>query len=482
MLTNELMKSRIIIIPLAALLLSAAACRTAVPVASSKLELPGHFASPQDSNAAAISKALLFTDEHLVRLINTALQQNRDVLAAVQRIEVSRSSLRARRGALFPSVEVAATASGNRYGDYTMEGVGNYDTNLSGNIEEDQKAPLPFTPNYFLGLRSSWELDLWGKLRNLKKSAYLDMLASEQGRNLVITTLVADIASRYYELKALDANLAIIHRNIALQDSAVQIAVIQKAAGRTTELGVQQFRAQVIHTRSLELKMKQEIVRVENELNYLAGRFPQPVSRSGDFLEAAVPAVRLNGVPELVLGRRPDLRQAELELKASGADVAAAKAAMLPALNLSPFIGYNSFNSALLFRPGSLAYGVLGGIAGPLLNRSLLKGELLKSKALQRQALYRYEQKVLDAFRELETTLNNMSQLEQVFVLNLEEAQVLSAAVTTSNELYKVGYASYLEVITAQRNALEAAINAVETKKERYYATVNLYRAAGGGW
>jgi len=479
---NQLMSYKhIAIIP--AFLFLVAACKTTAPVAQrSGLELPGHFSTPQDSNAQALNKALLFTDEHLVGLVNTAVQQNRDVLVALQRIEVSRAYLKARKGALFPSVEATATASGTRYGDYTMEGVGNYDTNLSGNIEEDQKAPVPFTPNYFLGLRSNWEIDLWGKLRNQKRSAYLNMLASEQGRNLVITTLVADIASRYYELKALDASLEIIRRNIALQDTAVQIALVQKAAGRTTELGVQQFRAQLIHSRSQELKLQQEIVRVEYELNCLAGRFPQPVLRSKGFLEAELPAIRLNGIPELVLAKRPDLRQAELELKASGADATAARAALLPALTLSPFAGYNSFNSALLFHPGSLAFGVLGGLTGPLLNRSALKGEVLKTEALQCQALYHYEQKVLDAFREIETLLNNIMQLEKVFALNLEEAQVLSEAVTTSNELYKVGYASYLEVITAQRNAIDASINAVETRKNRYYAIINLYRATGGGW
>jgi outer membrane protein, multidrug efflux system len=465
-------------------LLAAASCKTPLPAGKqSSLVLPQQFTAAKDTaGAQAISKALVFPDTALVQLIDVAVKQNPDVLIAVQRIEAARSYLRLRKGALFPTVSVSAEASGTKYGDYTMEGVGNYDTNLSGNIDENQNAPVPFTPGYFLGLRSSWEIDLWGKLRQQKKSAYKTMLATEQGKNLVITTLVAEVASRYYELKALDAELEIIKRNVVLQDSAVQIAVVQKAAGRSTELGVQQFKAQLIRTRSLQLRTEQEIFRAEHELNFLAGRFPQAVPRSAGFLQDSLPHGYLPGLPSAVLERRPDLQQAALELEASGADVAAAKAALLPSLSIAPFVGYNAFNSALLFNPGSLAYGVAGGLVGPLLNRSALKGSILRAEAEKKQALHRYEKAVLGAFRELDVTLSNIDKLEQVFFLNMEEAGMLADAVVTSNELYRAGYASYLEVITAQRNALEAAINAIETRKNSYYALINLYRAAGGGW
>jgi multidrug efflux system outer membrane protein len=448
-----------------------------------EMPVPADFASNHSVHGDnTVSKSLVFTDPFLVQLIDIAVKQNPDVQIAMQRIEAARSFFRMRKGAMLPTVEAAANASAQKYGDYTMEGVGNFDTNLSGNISEDQKVPLPIVPYYFLGLRSSWEVDLWGKLRNQKHAAYMRLLGAGQGRNLVITTLVSEVAFRYYELLALDEELDILIKNLALQDSAVRIAEVQKEAGRANELGVQQFRAQLLRTRSLLVRTEQHITRTENELNYLLGRFPQPVARAKNFLEQPLPAPVIAGLPQDVMNRRPDVVQAEIELKASQADVAAAKAAFLPSLTLAPFLGYNAFNSSLLFNPGSLAYGVVGGLAAPLLNRSANKGNLGRAEAEKMEAYYRYNRIVINAFQEVQTTLSNMQNLRRIYDLNAQEAVVLSGAITTSNELFKAGYASYLDVIITQRNALEAEINQVETKKDLFMSLIMLYRSSGGGW
>ncbi|RYD56241.1 MAG: TolC family protein [Sphingobacteriales bacterium] len=447
------------------------------------MQVPTDFASNHTVHGDnTVSKSRVFADPFLVQLVDIAVKQNQDVQIAMQRIEAARSFFKMRKGAMLPSVEAAASASAQRYGDYTMEGVGNFDTNLSGNISEDQKIALPIVPYYYLGLRSSWEIDLWGKLRNQKHAAYMRLLGAEQGRNLVVTSLVAEVASRYYDLVALDEELGILQKNMSLQDSAVRVAEVQKEAGRANELGVQQFRAQLLRTRSLLLQTEQDIVRTENELNYLLGRFPQPVPRTKSFMDQPLPATMVAGLPQDIMNRRPDVVQAELELKATQADVAAAKAAFLPSLTLAPFFGYNAFNSALLFNPGSLAYGVIGGLAAPLLNRSATKGNLTRSEAEKMEAYYRYNRTVINAFQEVQTTLTNMQNLRRIYDLNQQETQVLSDAIGTSNELFKVGYANYLDVITAQRNALEAEINQVETKKSLYISLITLYRSSGGGW
>lgn len=459
-------------------------CKTARTVSMPRdMELPQDFVIKRTSNADSIvSQSTVFVDSFLVQLIDIAVRDNPDVLSAIQRIEVARSSFRIRKGALLPSVEGAAIASGQKYGDYTMEGVGNFDTNLSGNITDDQKVPQPVVPNYFLGLRSSWEIDLWGKLNSQKQAAYLRLLGTQQARKLVITTLVAEVSFRYYELLALDEELKILLKNMKLQDSAVYMAEIQKEAGRATALGIQQFRAQLLRTQSLLVQSEQDIARVENELNQLLGRFPQLIKRSKSFLHQTLPGQMAVSLPKEILNRRPDVLQAETELKATKADVAAAKAALLPALTLSPFLGYSAFKGSLLFNPGSMIYGIVGGVTAPLLNRSSLKGNYKRSEAEKMEAYYNYNKTVLNAFHEVQTTLSNMYSLNKMYELNQQETQVLAEAVATSNELFKAGYATYLDVITAQRNALEAEINQVETKKNLLMSIITLYRTSGGGW
>lgn len=429
-----------------------------------------------------LTRNLVFADSILIDLIETAVKRNSDIFIAMQRIEAARSYFRIKKGAMLPSVEAVANASAQKYGDYTMEGVGNFDTNLSGNIDDNQKVQLPVVPNYFLGLRSSWEIDLWGKLSNQKHAAYLRLLGTEQARNLVVTTLVAEVSFRYYELLALDEQRAILEKNIALQDSAIRIAEIQKEVGRTTALGIQQFQAQLLRTQSLLVQTEQDILRTENELNYLLGRFPQKVERKKEFLDQSMPPQLTVGLPEQILNKRPDVLQAEAELKATNADVAAAKAAFLPSLTLTPFVGYNAFNSALLFNPTSLAYGIIGGAAAPLLNRSAIKGNYSRLQAEKMEAYYHYNKTVINAFREVQTALSNMDNLRRIYNLNQQEAEVLVQAVSTSGELFRAGYASYLEVIAAQRNALEAEVNQVETKKNLFHALITLYRSSGGGW
>ena len=427
-----------------------------------------------------LGKDLFLKEPELVALIDEAIGNNPDILMAADRVNVARAHLRFRKGQLLPQVSADAEASAQKYGDYTMEGVGNYDTNLSPNIDDDQKVNQPVVPYFFLGLRSSWEIDLWGRLKSQRTAAMKSLLATREGHRLVITSIVAEIASRYYELKTLDAALKVIEDNIKLQESAVEIAEVQKLAGRTTELGVQQFQAQLLRTRSYYEQTRQNIVRIENEINFLAGRFPQPVVRCS--VKDTVPQVHLAGTPQQILDNRPDIRQAELELEASAADVQAAKAALLPALRLTPFAGYSTFNAPAMFDPASIAWGLVGGLSAPVLNRSEGKSRVARSKAEQQLAYHQYFRTVTSAFAEVETTLSNMQHLQGIYRLNLQENEVLQKAVTTSNELYQVGYATYLEVIAAQGNAIEAQLNALETRRNLYHALVTLYRATGGGW
>lgn len=445
-------------------------------------QMPDSFATTIRPVASEqLTRAYLFTDTLLVTLIDRAVRQNTDLLVALHRIDAMKAQLLSRQGQLAPTVGAEVGASAQRYGDYTMEGVGNFDTNLSGNIKSNQKAPVPITPNYFVGLRSSWEVDIWGKLKKQERSAYMTLLASEEGRRFAVTSVVAEIAERYYTLLSLDAKLDIIRSNILLQDSVVSISRIQKEAGRTTELGVQQFAAQALRTRTMAVEIENEQARIENEIRFLAGDFPGTIPRAGVFADIHSQVV-LPALPAALVLQRPDVKEAELLLQAKGYDVAAAKAELMPSLQLNSFLGLNAFSGAMLFNPGSVAYGVIGGLTAPLVNRRAIKGAIGRTEAEQQQALQNYRKTVLQAFGETQTWLRTLEQMQKMYALNQQETKVLSGAINISNELYKAGYASYLEVMTAQKTALEAELNLVDTKKRMFGSLVALYRASGGGW
>ena len=466
-------------------LLLAAGCRVAAPDAPTGAPaVPTAFTQPTADTTSAGRQPWrqFFQDPALTALIDTALRQNLDLQVALQRVETARANYLARRGALLPTVSAAASASGDRYGRYTLNGVGNFDTNLSPNIDGQQRIPGPVTPEFFVGLRSSWEIDIWGKLKQRRQAAYLRVLASEQGRHLVTTNVVAEAARLYYELLTADNQLAVLDRNIALQREALKLMRIQKQAGRATELAVQQFAAQVVRTESLSHEARQRVTEAETGLNQLLGRYARPITRGRPLPGQVLPERLSAGVPASALLRRPDVRQAELELQATRADVAAARAAFLPSLTLTPYVGFNSYRTSTLFDPSSLAYGALAGLTGPLLNRAQFRADFRLATAGSYEAYYRYQQSLQTGFREVVNGLQGLENYRAAAAARQEEVALLTKAVTTSNKLFVAGYATYLEVITAQRGVLEAELSLAEARQRQLLQSVGLYRALGGGW
>ncbi|MHA4736375.1 efflux transporter outer membrane subunit [Dyadobacter sp. MSC1_007] len=468
---------------LLALLVSLSGCKLMQPVEQhTRIKTPEKFAEQSDSTGiGSIQWKTFFTDRHLVALIDTALQNNLDLKMAIQRIEMVRSNVLVAQGALLPAVSADVSGGGRKFGDYTMDGVGNYDTNFSENIDSDRKLPAPFMPDYFVGLRSSWEIDIWGKLKSQKKAAYNRLLATEKAQQAIITSLIAEIARSYYELMALDTELDIIRKNVALQQSAVETIKIQKEAGRANELGVRQLTAQLLNTQSLEFEVQQRIIEIENDVNMLLGRFPRPIVR-GTTLEQTIPEPVRAGIPANMLKRRPDIQQAQLDLLAYYSEQQAAQLAFLPSLNITAFLGFNAFKGNLLFSSGSLAYSALGGLTAPIVNRKALKANQKRAEAASLEALYAYNKSVLNGFREVSTSLKKLENTRKISDLKKQEVEVLQQAVATSKDLFLTGYASYLEVITAQRGVLQEELNLTNVQKDRFLALIELYRALGGGW
>jgi multidrug efflux system outer membrane protein len=255
-------------------------CSSLKPVKSpDTLQPEASFTGTTDSvTIAQIKWKDFFKDPLLVDLIDTALKNNYDLKKAVQRIEMAQAALMYRQGALLPVVTAEGSGGVRKFGEYTMDGVGNYDTNFSTNIGPDKHIDKHLQ-DYFLGLRSSWEIDIWGKLRKQKEAAAMRFLATEKGRQLITTSLIAQVGRLYYELLALDNELMIVRRNEELQGKAVETIKIQKEGGRANELAVRQFVAQYLNTQALEAQKLQQIVELENQLNALLGRFPQPIRR-----------------------------------------------------------------------------------------------------------------------------------------------------------------------------------------------------------
>ncbi|MBE7179469.1 MAG: TolC family protein, partial [Mucilaginibacter polytrichastri] len=371
-----------------------------------------------------------------------------------------------------PSLDGSVRAGLEKYGDYTQNGVGNYDTNFSQNINEDRRIPNP-VPDYFIGFRSNWEIDLWGKLRNQKKASYARFLATQNS---------SEVASNYYELLKLDNELTIIRKNIQLQENAVELINIQKTGGRATELAVQQFRAQLYRTQSLEGEVLQRIAELKNNLLFIQGKMEGQIERDTSIIAKKLPQVLQVGVPSQLLLNRPDVKAAELELTAMNADIGAARAAFLPSLTLSPYVGLNAFKSALLFDPASFTYGILGGVTAPIFQQNRLKSNYKITMAQAKQSLLDYQKTIINGFLEVETSLSGMRNYQNAYDKKKMEFDALKQALSVANDLYLVGRANYLEVITAQRNVLEAELQLAETKKNIYLNAVNMYRSLGGGW
>jgi len=463
-----------------AVLILLAACNTVKRVA-----LPETVKMPEKFNtvAAAPEEALgwksIFTQSELDTLISTALKENLDMKSGIQRVLIAGANLRLSKAAVLPTLRASISGGLDQFGKYTMNGVGNYDTNFSENINADQKIPSP-TPDYFTGFRSSWEIDVWGKLSKRKEAAYHRYLSSTKGLRWYQTQLTCQVASLYYELIALDKRLKILKENIKLQNKGLEVVEAQMTGGRATALAVSQFKAQRTATQGKQFEIRQAITRVENQLNLLLGRYPTEIHRDTSAINLPLPKQVYAGLPSAIILNRPDVQQAEEELKAAKADVSAARKAFLPTLMLDAYAGYNAFKLPLLFSPGSLAAGFLGGLTAPILNRASLKNANLVANATQLTAFYQYQQSLINGYQEVTMQLSALQNYKQAYDYKTTEVAELKNAVSTANDLYLAGYASYLEVIVAQGSVLNAEMEQVDLKQASYAALIGLYRSLGG--
>jgi multidrug efflux system outer membrane protein len=418
-----------------------------------------------------------FRDPRLVALIDEGLQSNLDLAIAMQRIEQTRTAVTMTTGAMIPRVDAVLGVGVRRFGRYTMDGAGNASTDIT------PGRPVPVNLGDFsAGVQALWEADLWGKLNDRRKAAKAQVLASIEGAHFVRTTLVADIATAWFELQALDHVREVVERSIAAQERALEVVRLQVTAGRETQLAVQQLDVQLTDTRGLLVELDQEAQELEIAMNVLLGRFPGPIERAAPLSFEPLPEVA-QGLPSELLQLRPDVRQAELEVEAAKLEVKAARAEFFPSVRISASFGLQAFSPTYLFRiPESIGYSVLGSIAAPLVNRKAIRAQFEWADAAQLEAMYRYQAVVLTAFAEASASLARLTSTDELMALKQAQKVAAEGSVATSELLFRAGKASYLEVLLAQQAALDADLDLIDAWRKQRLASVLVYKALGGGW
>lgn len=470
---------KFLMITSAALLIGGCSLPPALVHRSEIKTVPASFNGSTDTtNTASVRWREYFKDNYLIALIDTALKNNQELNITLQEINIARNEVRARKGEYLPFVGAGASAGAEKAGRYTRAGV----VEANHEIKEGKEFPEPLS-DFAAGINASWELDIWKKLRNAKKSAVLRYLSSVEGKNFMVTNLIAEVANSYYELMALDNQLDILRQNVEIQQNALRIVRLQKEAAKVTELAVRKFEAEVLKNRSRQYEIMQLITETQNRINFLVGRFPQPVQRNSqsftDFVADSIHA----GIPSQLLLNRPDIRQSERELSASKVDVKVARANFYPSMRITAGLGYQAFNPRFLMSmPESLIYSIGADLAAPLINRNAIRAFYYSATSKQIQNVYNYERTVLNAYIEVANQLSNINNLRESYALKTQQVAALTQSIEISNTLFMSARADYMEVLLTQRDALDSRFELIETKMQQMHAMVNIYQALGGGW
>jgi outer membrane protein TolC len=440
------------------------------------------YRQPNEQVSVSDVQACWKRDSLLVQLIDSVLVRSNDIKIGFLEMAASRADFMYQRGVRMPTVGGIVQPSVRRFGKYTMDGIGNFDTNFSPNITDDQIIPKNL-PDLQMGLQSSWEWDVWGKLAKRKKASALRYLATESGQQWLITSLVAEVAGAYGQLVALDQELDILKSNIAIQRKAFELVQVQKEAGVVNESAVQQLEAQWLNSRAQEGGVLQQITVLENQIRYYLNKPTGDIKRAPYPFQCALDSTLFANVKIDQLEKRPDIRQAKLNLSAAFESKESAELALKPSIVLSGILGVQGFQPAYLFQlPASMAYQFLGGITTPWLNRSAIKADILRSDAQWKAQDLAYQNALVKGYLEWDTQVKSLTYLQTQQQLKQREVLLTKGAISTVGTLFLTANASYLEVLTAQQNALRSELELLEISRNQWMRAINLYRVLGGGW
>ncbi|WP_299781884.1 efflux transporter outer membrane subunit [uncultured Formosa sp.] len=421
---------------------------------------------PTDSTSMAdVSWKDLFTDPFLNQYIEEGLQNNIDIRIAIQQMIAAESYAKQGKSGYFPSLDLSGTASRDKYSENSQFG-----SIFNGSID-----------SYDLTASLSWEADIWGKIRSSKRASDASYLQSVAAHKAVKTILVAQIATTYYQLLALDAQLKITNESIVTREKSVETIQALKDAGQVNQVAVDQSIAQFNSASALKIDIESAIFTTENTLSLLLGRSPNTIERSDLDIQKLDTDMKV-GVPAVLLRNRPDVMAAEYALINAFELTNVAKSQFYPSLTLTASGGFQSLDIKDWISANSIFSSIVGGLTQPLFNKRSIRTQHEVAIAQQEQALLNFEKTLLTAGNEVSTTLYNYDAEKRKIVFRENEVVALRKAEINSEELLNYGFSTYLDLLTARTAALNAELNVVESKLQQLLNVVDLYEALGGGW
>lgn len=463
------------IVMVAILTITILSCTVSKDIEAPKEILPENFrnqTAADTANSAGIKWKSFFEEPDLVKLIDVALIKNNDLQIAEKNIAIANLQFKQSKWGNIPQLNAYATAVTNRLSDNSLNG-----------LSTSQFLGQQHLEDFSAGLNLSWEADIWGKIKNQKKSALAAYMQTAEAKKALQTTIVATVSKGFYDLLMLDAQLEIAKKTLVLNDSTLFIVNLQFESGQLTSLAKDQTEAQRLVAAQLIPKLEQNIEIQENALSVLSGSFPDAKERESKLNTILVKENLSAGIPSKLLEKRPDVKSAELAVTMANAKVGITKASLYPALNITAVTGVNSFEFNNWFNiPASLFGSVTGGLTAPILNSKKLKTQYEVAKVQREQSILQFKQTVLVAVQEVSDALAKIKKQEEQYDIAKQRVEKLQKAIGNADMLFKSGMATYLEVIVAQGNLLAAELELATIKKDRLSSNVELYRALGGGW
>jgi outer membrane protein, multidrug efflux system len=411
----------------------------------------------------------LFEDHTLQDLIRVAMENNKDLQVAVARVEESRALLGITRSAQLPDLNAGARYHNDRVSETSFPPI-------------DKLGVNPNMDLYRADLGTSFEVDLWGRLRRATEAARAELLASEDNQRTVVMTLVAEVAQTYFGLLELDREAEIDRRTLASRRASLDLVNHRYSDGLASELDVKRAEEVLASAAATVPDAERQIAQTENRLRILLGENPGPIARSesldSEHMLPEIPA----GLPSALLEKRPDLRAAEERLVAANARIGEAKAEFFPQISLTGVFGSASVSLSDFFTGPSRMWSVGPSVTLPIFTAGRLSSNLHVTEARAQQSLIQYRQSIQQAFREVEDALVFHQKAREIRLQRERQVQAAEQALALANLRYTNGVSSYLDVLDTERQLFSAEIDLAAITRDQFDAVVQVYKALGGGW
>ena len=426
--------------------------------------------APSDSTSLAdLTWFEVFKDEQLQELVRTAYAKNYDLRGALARIDAARANAGIARADQLPTVGAAADVTSLRF-------------SRNGNFP----VPAGFEQKRTFGSLAanllSFEVDIWGRLRNATETARAEMLAAEENRKAVMTTVVSEVASAYFNLLELDDELAIAKRTLLTRENSLQLIKVREQRGLATRLEVRQGEQLVHNAAQIIPSIEQQIGQTENHISLLLGDAPRSIPRGRSLTEQPQPPEVPPGLPSALLERRPDIRAAEQNLIASDAMIKVARAAYFPRIALTGLLGSQTNEFTSLFTGSTGVWQFVPQVTQPIFTGGRTRSNLKLAESQRQLALIQYERTIQTAFREVSDALIQYSKVREIRAEQELLVGTLQDRARLSYLRYRGGVDSLLNALDADRDLFDAELGLTQTKRNELLALIQLYRALGGGW